>query len=125
MVWPRRLLYLPIFLVVAAGITFSTSRAVYEGLTRWGGTFRRTPKFRLEGREGRWADSVYRLRPDWTILGEFGLMAYALAGLVLAWQQGQYGSMPFLLLCALGYGIVAWTGLWQSRPALRRVSGTP
>ena len=84
-----------------------------------------SPKFRLEGREGRWADSVYRLRPDWTILGEFGLMAYALAGLVLAWQQGQYGSMPFLLLCALGYGIVAWTGLWQSRPALRRVSGTP
>ncbi len=51
-------------------------------------------------------------------------MAYALAGLVLAWQHGQYGSMPFLVLCALGYGIVAWTGLWQSRPALRRVSGT-
>lgn len=122
--WPRRLLYLPIFLVVAAGITFSTSRAVYEGLTRWGGTFRRTPKFRLEGREGRWVDSVYRLRPDWTILGEFGLMTYALAGLVLAWQHGQYGSMPFLALCALGYGIVAWTGLWQSRPAFRRVSGT-
>jgi hypothetical protein len=38
-------------------------------------------------------------------------------GLVLAWQHGQYGSMPFLLLCTLGYGIVAWTGLWQSRPA--------
>lgn len=123
--WPQRLLYLPVFLVVAAGITFSTSRAVYEGLTRWGGTFRRTPKFRLEGREGHWADSVYRLRPDWSILGELGLMAYALAGLVLAWQHGQYGSMPFLLLCALGYGIVAWTGLWQSRPALRRVPGTP
>lgn len=115
--WPLRLLYLPVFLVVGAGITFSTSRAVFEGLTRWGGTFRRTPKFRLEGREGRWADSVYRLRPDWTILGELGLMAYALAGLALAWQRGQYGSMPFLLLCAAGYGVVAWTGLWQARPA--------
>jgi cellulose synthase/poly-beta-1,6-N-acetylglucosamine synthase-like glycosyltransferase len=117
--WPRRLLYLPVFMVVAAGITFSTSRAVYEGLTRWGGAFRRTPKFRLEGRAGSWTGSGYRLRPDGAIFGEIALMLYALAGLAIAWHQGQYGSMPFLLLCALGYGIVAWMGLWQARPGLR------
>ena len=113
--WGRRLLYFPMLVAVGAGITCSTSRAVWEGLTRWGGTFRRTPKFRLEGKQGHWADSTYRLLPDRLVLGELALMLYATAALVIAWLHGRYGAIPVLLLFAIGYGLVAGLSLSQGR----------
>ena len=118
--WGRRLLYFPMLVLVAAGITWSTSLSVWEGLTRWGGTFRRTPKFRLEGRQGQWADSGYRLLPDRLVLGELALMLYALVALPVAWSRARYGIIPVLLLFAIGYGLVAGQSLWQGR---RRAAG--
>jgi len=117
--WPRRMLYLPVIILVGTGIAWSTTRAVWQGLIRWGGTFARTPKFRLEGRQGRWADSAYRLRPDWTLIGEVALALYAMAGIVVAWQRGSYGAIPFLAIYAAGFGLVAGLGLaqWLGRPA--------
>lgn len=113
--WGRRLLYFPMLVAVGAGITWSTTRAVWEGLTRWGGTFRRTPKFRLEGRQGRWSDSAYRLLPDRQVLGELALMLYAIAAVALAIVHGRYGTIPVLALFAIGYGLVAGQSLWQGR----------
>jgi hypothetical protein len=111
--WPRRMLYLPVIILVGTGIAWSTSRAVWQGLTRWGGTFARTPKFHLEGRQGRWSDSAYRLRPDWTIVGEIALAIYAMVGVGLAWARGSYGAIPFLGIYAAGFSLVAILGLTQ------------
>jgi hypothetical protein len=121
--WMRRLLYFPVFMAVGIGITFDTSRAVWEGFTQWGGAFRRTPKFRIEGRDGRWSESAYRLPVNRSIIGELALMSYALAALVIAVARGQYGAMPFLVLCFVGYGMVAWTGVWQGRMVGWKVAG--
>jgi hypothetical protein len=121
--WPRRMLYLPVIVLVGTGIAWSTSRAVWQGITRWGGVFARTPKFQLEGRQGRWTDSVYRLRPDWTVIGEAALALYAAAGIVLAAARGSYGAIPFLAIYAVGFGLVAALGLGQwliRRPVPRR-----
>jgi cellulose synthase/poly-beta-1,6-N-acetylglucosamine synthase-like glycosyltransferase len=118
--WLRRMLYLPVIVLIGTGIAWSTSRAVWQGLTCWGGIFARTPKFCLEGRQGVWADSVYRLRPDWTMLGEVLLALYASAGIVIAWTQRSYGAIPFLAIYAAGFGLVASFGLAQwlrRRPA--------
>lgn len=115
--WRRRLRFLPMLVVFAAGITWSTTRAVWEGLTRWGGVFRRTPKFRIEGRQGQWAGSVYRLLPDRTTIGELFLLGYAVATIALAATRGQYGMIPFLLLYVAGYASVAGGSLWQGRSA--------
>jgi cellulose synthase/poly-beta-1,6-N-acetylglucosamine synthase-like glycosyltransferase len=117
--WGSRLLYFPILAAVFAGISWSTSLGVWQGLTRWGGTFRRTPKFRLEGRGGHWADSAYRLLPDGVILGELLLLLYALVAIWAAWARHQYGAIPFLLLFAAGFGIVAGSGVWQGLRRLR------
>ncbi len=111
--WPRRMLYLPVIVLVGTGIAWSTSRGVWQGLTRWGGTFARTPKFCLEGRRGRWADSMYRLRPDWTIVGEILLALYAVGGMAAAWLRGSYGALPFLAIYAAGFGLVAVFGAAQ------------
>jgi cellulose synthase/poly-beta-1,6-N-acetylglucosamine synthase-like glycosyltransferase len=113
--WGKRLLYFPILAALFAGISWSTTRAVWQGFTRWGGTFRRTPKFRLEGSGGRWADSAYRLLPDRVILGEVFLMLYAIVTVWAAWNRHQYGAIPFLMLFVLGFGAVAGSGLWQGR----------
>lgn len=111
--WARRLLYFPVLAAVFAGISWSTTRAVWEGSTRWGGTFRRTPKFMLEGHRGRWVDSTYRLLPDKAIFGEAFLMLYAIVAVWAAWSRHQYGAIPFLMLFVLGFGAVAGSGLWQ------------
>jgi cellulose synthase/poly-beta-1,6-N-acetylglucosamine synthase-like glycosyltransferase len=113
--WVHRFLYFPLLVIMGAGITWSTTRAVWEGLTRWGGTFRRTPKFQIEGRRGEWAGSVYRLVPDRLVLGELALMGYAVVAGVAAWANGRYATLPVLALFALGYGFVAGLGLFQGR----------
>jgi cellulose synthase/poly-beta-1,6-N-acetylglucosamine synthase-like glycosyltransferase len=113
--WPRRLLAFPVLAAVAAGITWSTSAAVWQGLTRWGGTFSRTPKFRIEGRQGHWSGSRYRLTPNWTTIGELALMAYAAVTTILAYLQGNFGAVPFLLIYVVGYAVVAGSSLMQGR----------
>ncbi|HEX9116356.1 MAG TPA: glycosyltransferase [Anaerolineae bacterium] len=112
--WKRRLLYLPVLALVNIGIAVGTTRAVYQGLTHWGGTFRRTPKFRLEGRQGAWSTSLYKLMPDRVIIVEFVLAFYAAATCVVAWSRGEFGALPFLLVYVLGFGTVAWVGVLQS-----------
>lgn len=117
--WRHRVRYFPALLAVATGLTWSTARGVWQGLTRWGGTFRRTPKFKIEGRQGHWATSSYRLAPDWTVLGELALMAYAVATVVTAVTRGQYALLPFLGLYVAGFGLVAASTIWQSVVAQR------
>lgn len=117
--WRQRVRYFPALLALATGLTWSTSRGVWQGLIRWGGTFRRTPKFKIEGRQGHWANSSYRLAPDWTVLGELALMAYAVATVAVAATRGQYALLPFLGLYVVGYGLVAASTVWQSAVAQR------
>ncbi len=111
--WRRRMIYFPALLVLATGMTWSTTRGVWQGLVRWGGTFRRTPKFNLEGRGGQWASSRYRLKSDWTVVGEIGLMLYATVTVIVALWREQWAVLPFLLLYLLGYALVASSSLWQ------------
>ncbi len=113
--WPRRMLYFPMLAAVGAGITLSTSRAVWQGLIHWGGVFGRTPKFRIEGRGGHWSNSHYRLLPDRVVIGELALMVYAAVTAVLAYARGNFGAVPFLLIYVVGFGLVAGSSLLQGR----------
>ncbi|MDY7078166.1 MAG: glycosyltransferase [Chloroflexota bacterium] len=112
--WRRRLLVLPLLVLIGIGIAWANTQAAWRGLTRWGGTFARTPKFRLEGRDDRWVDSNYRLRADGSIIGEAVLTFYALITAFVAHATGQYGMIPFLLLYAAAFGAVAGMGLAQT-----------
>jgi hypothetical protein len=120
--WPRRMLYFPLLAAVTVGITWSTTWAVWKGLCGWGGQFLRTPKFRLEGNLGNWSASRYRLQPNAMIIGEIGLLGYAIATSWAALSRGEYGMVPFLLLYVIGFGIVAASSFWQGRGAAAVVS---
>jgi hypothetical protein len=118
--WVRRLRAFPLLALIGIGTAWCNTRAVWRGLTRWGGAFARTPKFRLEGRGGRWADSRYRLEADASVAGEIALALYALVAASVAYVTGSYGVIPFLLLYAAAFGTVAGMGLAQEVASRRR-----
>ncbi len=115
--WMRRLAAFPLLALVGVGIAWCNTKAVWRGLTRWGGTFSRTPKFRLEGRKGEWASSDYRLQIDRGIIGEIALAIYALVTAGAAIYAGRPGVLPFALLYAIGFGTVAGLELVQALAA--------
>ncbi len=122
--WGRRLLRaFPLLALIGIGIAWCNAQAAWRGLTRWGGTFARTPKFRLEGRDGRWTDSGYRLQVDGSTVGEIVLTFYALVTAGVALVTGRYGTIPFMLLYAASFGTVAGLGLAQTFAPRR--SATP
>jgi cellulose synthase/poly-beta-1,6-N-acetylglucosamine synthase-like glycosyltransferase len=117
--WIRRLRTLPLLILVGIGIAWNNALASWRGLTRWGGTFARTPKFRVEGKAGQWLDSAYRLDIDASVVGEGALAVYALVSTALAYQAGRYGLVPFLLLYAAAFGTVAGIELSQALSSRR------
>jgi len=116
--WRRRLLGLPLVVLAGVGIAWNNSMAAWRGLTRWGGTFARTPKFRVEDRPGgearQWRLSSYRLGVDRSVIGEVALALYAVASSVVAISNGRYAMLPFLLLCAAAFGTVGGIELAQA-----------
>ncbi len=121
--WRRRLAALPLLILVGVGIAWNNAMAVWRGLTRWGGTFARTPKFRIQRKADHWLDSAYRLGIDISVIGECGLAVYALVSTGVASRAGQRGMIPFLLLYAAAFGTVAGIELAQGLPPRRRPSG--
>ena len=114
--WWRRLRAFPMMLTIGVGIAWCSTRAAWRGLTKWGGTFIRTPKFRLEDKNDDWACSRYRLRADGNTPGEIILALYALVTTVAAFTTGKYSLIPFTLVYAVAFGMVAGMGIAQGRP---------
>ena len=112
--WGRRLLTFPLLTLIGIGIAWNNTIAILRGLTRWGGTFARTPKFQVVGKAGQWLHSAYRLDIDRSVIGEAALALYALAGAVIAYGAGRHGMIPFLLLYAAAFGTVAGIELFQA-----------
>jgi len=119
--WRRRLGTFPLLILVGVGMAWNNAIAVWRGLTRWGGTFARTPKFSVEGNHGGWLQSAYRLGMDTSVVGESLLTLYALGGVGAAWAAGRYTMVPFLLLYAAAFGTVAGIEIHQARGHKRHV----
>jgi cellulose synthase/poly-beta-1,6-N-acetylglucosamine synthase-like glycosyltransferase len=112
--WRRRLAYFPFLVLLGTGIALNNAWAVGEALAGRPNLFQRTPKFGLEDRTDRWAESHYALPLNWMTLGEALLSMYSLITVIVALAKGSYYAVPFLLLYLGGFGYVAALGL--SRP---------
>ncbi|NLF01774.1 MAG: glycosyltransferase [Anaerolineales bacterium] len=114
--WGGRMLRsFPLLALLGMGMTWSNTKAVWRGLTRWGGPFVRTPKFRIERRSDGWTASQYRLGTDPSVVGELALALYMLITTATAIAVGRYAVVPFTLLSTLAFSYVVWTELTQSR----------
>lgn len=118
--WKTRLKYFPVLVLLGIGLALNNSLAVFEAVTRQENSFRRTPKFRVEGDDDSWSAKRYVLPFRWESIGELALGAYALGGIVIARQQHLLWSIPFLALYAVGFFYTGVLTLWHSRPARTR-----
>lgn len=112
--WCARFRYFSVLLLLGTGLALNNSIAVFAALTRQGNTFRRTPKFRVEGDADSWSTKRYTLPFSWEAVGELALAAYALVGVAMAWHQHSWWSLPFLILYAAGFGFTGGLSLWHS-----------
>ena len=105
--WQRRMRFFPLLVLLGTGLALSNTRAICRALMGQKEEFGRTPKFRLERRGDDWQGSSYALAFDWMALGETLGALYAVLGVSVALQQGNYYAIPFLMLYALGFVCVA------------------
>jgi cellulose synthase/poly-beta-1,6-N-acetylglucosamine synthase-like glycosyltransferase len=105
--WPEEIRYLPALMSVGIGLSVNNARAVISGLFHQGGTFVRTPKYRIEKAGQSWAAKRYRAGSDRTRVIEGLLALYFLGVTIYAALAGMWLSIPFLLLFVQGYGYMA------------------
>jgi cellulose synthase/poly-beta-1,6-N-acetylglucosamine synthase-like glycosyltransferase len=105
--WRRELRFLPAVMSVGIGLSVNNAKAVISGLFHQGGTFVRTPKYRIEQAGQNWTAKRYRVGTDPTRLIEAVLAVYFLGCTIYATVSGMWLSIPFLLLFVQGYGYMA------------------
>ena len=105
--WRREMRYLPALMSVGIGLSVNNARAVISGLFHQGGTFIRTPKYRIEKAGQSWSSKRYRAGTDPTRVIEGILALYFLGVTTYAAVVGMWMSIPFLLLFVQGYGYMA------------------
>lgn len=101
----RQLRFLPPLMGIGIGLSVSNAGAALAGLVARGGVFVRTPKYRLDDREGRadWRRLRYRARRNLSFVLEGVLALYFAVVTWLACAWGMWLSIPFLLLFLHGY----------------------
>jgi cellulose synthase/poly-beta-1,6-N-acetylglucosamine synthase-like glycosyltransferase len=105
--WTRELRYLPALLGLGIGLSVNNTHAVLGGLVRRGGTFHRTPKYRIERRGESWLGKRYRAGANLSAAIEAGLALYFAGATVWAIDAGMWASLPFLYLFLQGYTYMA------------------
>jgi hypothetical protein len=113
--WAARVARLLLLIALGTGLAVNNTRAIWQAVSGVGSEFKRTPKFALVGRSGKWQSSAYALPGEATAWLEVGLAVYALALLGWVISQGVWWLVFWMMLYALGYTYVAILAFVQTR----------
>jgi cellulose synthase/poly-beta-1,6-N-acetylglucosamine synthase-like glycosyltransferase len=112
--WQKRMIYFPIFMTGSMGLSLNNTKAVFEGLINMKSEFVRTPKFRITDKNHSWHDKKYLAKKiPFTVYLETLLSLYCFVGVGLAIYYVQIASLPFQLMFACGFGIMAFLSIKQ------------
>ncbi len=117
--WRRQLRYLPALMGLGIGLSVVNAHAVLSGLVRRGGTFHRTPKYRIESSGQEWRGKRYRAGVSSSFVVEAVLATYFTLCTAFALVGGMWLSVPFLLLFVQGYGYMALLSVAPALDGLR------
>jgi cellulose synthase/poly-beta-1,6-N-acetylglucosamine synthase-like glycosyltransferase len=125
--WLSRVKYVPFVMATGIGLSLKNSKVVIEALLGKKSEFVRTPKYRVEGREGSWESKKYLGRAGWIAAVELSLAAYFLFNVVYSCTIENYLTTPFLALFFMGYSYMGTMSLlqtplrrmWNALPAAR------
>jgi len=122
--WGKRLKYIPFLMATGIGLAITNSQAVFEALLGKPSEFVRTPKYRVEARQGGWERMKYvHRRAGWISAVELGLGAYFLFTVIYSLTLENYLTTPFLMLFFMGYSYMGTMSLLQA--PLRRLWSAP
>jgi hypothetical protein len=96
------------------GISVRNAQAVIEAIVGKKSEFARTPKFRIEGKQGTFAKKSYRNKAGWIPYAEVLLGIYFSFAVVYAILNENYATVPFLLLFVWGYLYTGCMSLGQT-----------
>ncbi|HVR98143.1 MAG TPA: glycosyltransferase [Thermoanaerobaculia bacterium] len=105
--WRQQIRYLPSVMGLGAGLSVNNARAVLSGLFQRGGTFHRTPKYRIERRGEDWKNKRYRAGVNAALILEIALALYLAGCTVYALAAGMWMSIPFLYVFLQGYAYIS------------------
>jgi cellulose synthase/poly-beta-1,6-N-acetylglucosamine synthase-like glycosyltransferase len=105
--WRKQIRFLPALMGMGIGLSVVNSHAVLSGLVQRGGTFHRTPKYRIESSGQEWRGKRYRAGVGSSFAVEALLAVYFTLCTAYALVTGMWMSVPFLLLFVQGYGYMA------------------
>lgn len=117
--WRKQLRYLPPLMGLGIGLSVVNAHAVLSGLVRRGGTFHRTPKYRIESSGQDWRGKRYRAGISSSFAVEAVLAVYFTLCTAFAVVTGMWLSVPFLLLFVQGYGYMALLSVAPALDGLR------
>jgi cellulose synthase/poly-beta-1,6-N-acetylglucosamine synthase-like glycosyltransferase len=100
--WPQ-IFFVPLLMSLGIGLSLNNGRAALEALFGHKSEFKRTPKFRIEGRRGTWKSKGYKSGKNYLYLFEFLFALYFSYGMVYFLLKGLYLSFPFFLLFQFGF----------------------
>jgi len=112
--WQKRIIYFPVFMTGSMGLSINNTKAVLEGLFNKKSEFVRTPKFRITDKNHSWKDKKYLTKKiPLQVYIESILSIYCFVGVGLAVYYVQIAALPFQLMFALGFGIMAFLSIKQ------------
>lgn len=117
--WLRQVRYLPALMGLGIGLSVVNAHAVISGLFQRGGTFHRTPKYRIENSGQDWRGKRYRAGISSSFVLEAVLAVYFVGCTLYAALHGMWLSVPFLLLFVQGYGYMALLSVTPAFDGLR------
>ena len=117
--WRKQIRYLPALMGMGIGLSVVNAHAVLTGMVQRGGTFHRTPKYRIERTGQQWRGKRYRAGGGSTFAVEAVLAVYFVFCTAYAVVHGMWLSVPFLLLFVQGYGYMSVLSILPALDALR------
>lgn len=114
--WWRKLIFLPVLMVVGVGLAVNNTKAVLEALFGRPSDFIRTPK------KGDQANVIYKVKFPWMVILELALGIYCAGTLLSYLGLSKILLGPFIAIYALGFLSVGTCTLLQ-RKDLRVILG--
>ena len=112
--WWRTFFYMPFVMATGIGISIRNAKAVLEAIFGVKSEFARTPKFKIEGKQGTFAKKSYRNKAGWMPYAEIFLGIYFACTVVYAITNQNFATIPFLLLFVWGYLYTGFMSLGQT-----------
>jgi hypothetical protein len=112
----KEILLLPALIALGVGLSINNARAVIEAVCNHPSEFRRTPKYGIERKSQTWRSCRYMPLKSLLPVVEIGFGIYFSYFIYYACRQGQYFTLPFLVMFQVGFFYVAFSSLGQRWP---------